>query len=95
MSPIVVHKNFTKEYLDEPEKMYPQLINNLCRAFDRSAYEKIYIIIEGTGHAGVGSVFNLSNAEVAKTLNAKVIIVASGGIGRPIDEIALTKLFHK
>lgn len=91
MSPIVVHKNFTKEYLDEPETMYPQLINNLCRAFDRSAYEKDYIIIEGTGHAGVGSVFNLSNAEVAKTLNAKVIIVASGGIGRPIDEIALNK----
>lgn len=91
MSPIVVHKNFTKEYLDDPEKSHPKLINNLCRAFDRAAFEKDYIIIEGTGHAGVGSVFNLSNAVVAKTLNAKAIIVASGGIGRPIDEIALNK----
>jgi BioD-like phosphotransacetylase family protein len=91
MSPIVVHKNFTKEYLDDPENSHPKLINNLCRAFDRAAYQKDYIIIEGTGHAGVGSVFNLSNAEVAKTLNAKVILVASGGIGRPIDEIALNK----
>ena len=26
----------------------------MCRAFDRAAYEKDYIIIEGTGHAGVG-----------------------------------------
>ena len=91
MSPIVVHKNFTKEYLDDPENSHPKLIDNLCRAFDRAAYQKDYIIIEGTGHAGVGSVFNLSNAEVAKTLNAKVILVASGGIGRPIDEIALNK----
>ena len=91
MSPIVVHKNFTKEYLDDPENSHPKLIDNLCRAFDRAAYQKDYIINEGTGHAGVGSVFNLSNAEVAKTLNAKVILVASGGIGRPIDEIALNK----
>ena len=38
----------------------------------------------------------LSNAQVAKMLNAKVIIVASGGIGRPIDEISLNKaLFEK
>ena len=63
----------------------------MCRAFDRAAFERDYIIIEGSGHAGVGSVFNLSNADVAKRLNAKVIIVARGGIGRPIDEIALNK----
>jgi BioD-like phosphotransacetylase family protein len=91
MSPIVVDKDFTKNYLDNPKDTHPHLINNLCRAFDRAAYQKDYIIIEGTGHAGVGSVFNLSNAEVAKTLDAKAIIIASGGIGRPIDEIALNQ----
>ena len=96
MSPIVVDKDFTKNYLDNPSDTHPHLINNLCRAFDRAAYQKDYIIIEGTGHAGVGSVFNLSNAEVAKTLDAKAIIIASGGIGRPIDEIALNQaLFAK
>ena len=96
MSPIVVDKDFTKNYLDDSESNYPKIVNRLCRSFDRSAYEKDYIIIEGTGHAGVGSVFDLSNAEVANILNAKVIIVASGGIGRPIDEIALNKaLFEK
>lgn len=96
MSPIVVHKDFTKNFLEDSEIIYPKIVNRLCRAFDRAAYEKDYIIIEGTGHAGVGSVFNLSNAQVAKMLNAKVIIVASGGIGRPIDEISLNKaLFEK
>jgi BioD-like phosphotransacetylase family protein len=96
MSPIVVDKDFTKIFLDDSEKIYPKIANRLCRSFDRAAYEKDYIIIEGTGHAGVGSVFNLSNAQVAKMLNAKVIIVASGGIGRPIDEIALNQaLFEK
>ena len=96
MSPIVVHKDFTKNFLEDSETIYPKIVNRLCRAFDRAAYEKDYIIIAGTGHAGVGSVFNLSNAQVAKMLNAKVIIVASGGIGRPIDEISLNKaLFEK
>jgi len=91
MSPIAVHPAFTRDFLEKPDLSHAGLIDNMCRAFDRAAFEKDYIIIEGTGHAGVGSVFNLSNADVAKRLNAKVIIVAKGGIGRPIDEIALNK----
>jgi hypothetical protein len=91
MSPIAVHGTFSREYLDNPSANHTYLIDKMCRAFDRAAFERDYIIIEGSGHAGVGSVFSLSNAEVAKRLNAKVIIVARGGIGRPIDEIALNK----
>jgi hypothetical protein len=54
------------------------------------------VIIEGTGHGGVGSVFDHSNATVAKLLDSGVIIVSSGGVGRPIDEIILNKaLFEK
>ncbi|MGB1126736.1 MAG: phosphotransacetylase family protein [Opitutales bacterium] len=91
MSPIAIHPQFTRDYLEAPETQHAELIDQMCRAFDRAAFEKDYIIIEGTGHAGVGSVFELSNADVAKRLDAKVIIVAKGGIGRPIDEIALNK----
>ncbi|MGF1483208.1 MAG: phosphotransacetylase family protein [Opitutales bacterium] len=96
MSPIAVDSSFTRRYLRDPEPSLKILIDKMCRAFDRAAYEKDAIIIEGSGHAGVGSVFDLSNAQVAKVLGAKVIIVAQGGIGRPIDEIALNKaLFDK
>ncbi len=96
MSPIAVHPTFTRDFLEGSGGNLKTNIDKMCRAFDRAAYEKEYIIIEGTGHAGVGSVFQLSNADVAKCLNAKVIIVARGGIGRPIDEIALNKaLFEK
>ena len=91
MSPVAVDSTFTRRYLADPERQKPLLIDRICRAFDRAAYLKDYVIIEGTGHAGVGSVFDLSNATVAKLLGAKVVIVAKGGIGRPIDEIALNK----
>jgi BioD-like phosphotransacetylase family protein len=47
------------------------------------------LLIEGTGHAGVGAVIGLSNATVAAAIGAPAIIVSEGGVGRPIDEIVL------
>jgi BioD-like phosphotransacetylase family protein len=94
MSPIAVEPNFTRRYLSGGN--HAELARKVQTAFDESAWEKNFIIIEGTGHAGVGSVFDLSNATVAKMLHSKVIIVSSGGIGKPIDEIALNlALFEK
>ena len=72
------------------------LVKRIQKAFDRVAWEKDFVLCEGSGHAGVGSVFDLSNAQVAKILGCKVIIVSQGGIGKPIDEVALNQaLFEK
>lgn len=91
MSPVAVDSAFTRRYLDDPETLSPRIADTICRAFDRAAYEKDIIIVEGSGHAGVGSVFNASNADNARLLGSKVIIVSSGGIGKPVDEIAMNK----
>ncbi|MCE0523743.1 MAG: AAA family ATPase [Methylacidiphilales bacterium] len=94
MSPIAVEPDFTRRYLSGG--ITHQLHDRVRTAFDIAAWEKDFIIIEGTGHAGVGSVFDLSNATVAKLLQSKVIIVSRAGIGRPIDEIGLNlALFEK
>jgi BioD-like phosphotransacetylase family protein len=94
MSPIAVEPDFTRRYLSGG--ISHQLYDRVRGAFDEAAWEKDFVIIEGTGHAGVGSVFDLSNATVAKLLKAKVVIVSRAGIGRPIDEIALNlALFEK
>jgi BioD-like phosphotransacetylase family protein len=91
MSPVAVDGTFTRRFLEAPEALLPGLEDQICRAFDRVSWEKDFTIIEGTGHAGVGSVFDLSNARVAKLLKAKVLLVSPGGIGRPVDELALNK----
>jgi phosphate acetyltransferase len=91
MSPVAIDSTFTRRFLDDPAGAHPVLVDRIVRAFDRAAYGKEIIIIEGSGHAGVGAVCDLSNAQVARLLRAKAIIVASGGIGKPIDEIALNK----
>ncbi|MCX5669147.1 MAG: AAA family ATPase [Candidatus Omnitrophica bacterium] len=94
MSPIAVEKGFTEKYITKPDK---KNISHLIQdAFRRISKNQELVVIEGTGHAGVGSVFDHSNATVAKLLGAKVIIISSGGVGRPIDEIILNKaLFEK
>ena len=94
MSPIAVEPAFTRKYLESANN--ESLVKRIQDAFNRVAWEKDFVLCEGSGHAGVGSVFDLSNAQVAKTLGCKVIIVSSGGIGRPIDEVCLNQaLFEK
>src|SRR6185312_1013835 len=94
MSPIAVEPDFTRKYLESSNN--DALVKKIQKAFDRVAWEKDFVLCEGSGHAGVGSVFDLSNAQVAKILGAKAIIVTQGGIGKPIDEVALNQaLFEK
>jgi BioD-like phosphotransacetylase family protein len=94
MSPIAVEPDFTRKYLQASNN--EALVKRIQKAFDRVAWEKDFVLCEGSGHAGVGSVFDLSNAQVAKILGCKVIIVSQGGIGKPIDEVALNQaLFEK
>lgn len=89
MSPIAVPRGFTEEYIETGEKQV--LFDRLHASYDRLIQGKDFLLIEGTGHAGVGSVFDMSNAAVAKALNSKVVLVSLGGIGRAIDEIMLNK----
>lgn len=96
MSPVAIDSTFTRRYLNDPDAIHPTLVDKIVRAFDRATYGKQAVIVEGSGHAGVGAICDLSNAQVAKLLGAKAIIVARGGIGMPVDEIALNKsLFDK
>lgn len=94
MSPVAVEKGFTERFIENPNK--GSITKQIKESFRRVSKGCALVIIEGTGHAGVGSVFDHSNATVARLLGSKVIIISSGGIGRPIDEIMLNKaLFEK
>ena len=89
MSPIAVEPKFTRRYIHDANN--DSLVRRIQQSFDRVTWEKDFAIIEGTGHAGVGSVFDLSNARVARLVSSKVILVTPAGIGRPIDEAAVNK----
>jgi len=93
MSPIAVAEGFTAKFIANPD--VSPLEKQIRDSFGRLQEKHQLVIIEGTGHAGVGSCFGLSNARVAQMLDANVVIVASGGIGRPIDEISLSLALFK
>ena len=95
MSPVAISPDFTRLFLENPDAIGPQLKDRICRAFDRAAFGKDIIVVEGSGHAGVGSVFGASNADNAKMLGSKVILVAAGGIGKPVDEVAMNQALFK
>lgn len=89
MSPVAIEKGFTERFIDKgADEDYAKIIKD---SFYRVAKDNDLVIIEGTGHAGVGSVFNLSNAIVAKLLDTNVMLISSGGVGKPIDEVMLNK----
>lgn len=88
MSPVAIERGFTQKYIESPDRKPLEL--QVKNAFKKIAEGSDLVVIEGTGHAGVGSVFDMSNAIVAKMLDSKVIIVSEGGIGRPIDEVMLS-----
>jgi len=89
MSPITVGRNFTRDFIRNPQ---PETIMvRIQQAFAQVSDGKRIIVIEGTGHAGVGSCFDASNADVARLLQARAILIAGGGIGKPIDEVLLNE----
>lgn len=87
MSPVTLPRHFTTDFI--LGRIDDDLGAQVRNAYDRVAADKDLVVIEGTGHAGVGAVIGLSNAAAAAMLAAPVIIVSEGGIGRPIDEIVL------
>ena len=89
MSPVTVGRGYTEKYIFRPHQ--EKLRKKILRSFNRLCIGKDILIIEGTGHAGVGSVIDFSNADVAAMLGSKVIIISEGGIGKSIDEIMLNK----
>lgn len=94
MSPVVLDRGYTKRYLageidpDAPLRSIKQACKELEEKND-------FLIIEGSGHGGVGSVIGINNAQIAKELDAPVIMVASGGIGGVIDSVQLNLSLFK
>jgi BioD-like phosphotransacetylase family protein len=55
-----------------------------------------FLIIEGAGHSGVGSLLGCSNARIAQVAGASVLLVTGGGLGNVVDAAYMNlALFEK
>jgi uncharacterized protein len=88
MSPVVVQSDTTRRVVDgeiSPGELHDKILHAYAEL------EKVcdFIIIEGSGHPGVGSVMKTSNARVARMLNAPVLMITGGGLGDVVDKVCM------
>lgn len=84
-SPIILGPGDTQDYLDRPEDF--DLKGDLMNAKKILESRHDFLVHEGTGHPGVGSVADVSNSVVADMVGAGVIMVVPAGIGNTIDKL--------
>jgi uncharacterized protein len=95
LSPVVLHPGSTRMVLDGKlsSDELRQRIMDACAELEKTCD---FLIIEGAGHVGVGSVIGLSNARIARLFDAPVLLVTGGGVGNVVDSVyANLALFEK
>jgi dethiobiotin synthetase len=90
MSPLILDRGYTRRYLDGEVDPTAQK-SLIAAAFERLISEKDVVVVEGTGHTGVGSIVGCNNAAVAAMLGIDVVLVANGGLGSTYDELEVNK----
>lgn len=88
MSPVIIPKGYTKSFIDGKVDKKAQM-GKILDSFNETAAASDVMLIEGTGHVGVGACVQASNAIVANAVKADMILVANGGIGSAFDELSI------
>lgn len=94
MSPVVLTPETTHKVVDgkiSPADLQERIVS-ACAELEKR-YD--FIIVEGSGHPGVGSVMQISNARIASLLNAPVLLVTGGGLGNVVDRVSMIKLLFE
>lgn len=94
MNPVPLHRGFTREFLDGTIDGRV-LEEKIVTAVEELERKNDLLIIEGAGHGGVGAVIGLSNARVARLVDAPVMIVTGSGIGNVIDAVQLNLALYE
>ena len=87
MNPVTIDRD-SLDYFSEPAKR-DEVLEEVDASFKRISDGCDVVLIKGMIGAACGSVYGLPNTLVAQRLGAKVLLVTSGGIGHPLDEIVL------
>ncbi len=94
MSPMTLSSGSTRRFLDgDIPADYPR--RTILAAIADLEKRHDFLIIEGAGHTGVGSVLGMSNATIAAQIGAPVLLVTGCGIGRVIDEVELNLALYR
>jgi BioD-like phosphotransacetylase family protein len=94
MSPVIAKRDLSRAVIDG-QIHTEELSERILEAVAELEKRHDFLVIEGTGHGGVGAVFGLSNARVARLCEAPAVIVCKGGIGNAHDAVALNLALYE
>ncbi len=95
MSPFVLQQGDTRRMMDG-ELSRDDKIQRMFDAIAELDAKNDFLIIEGAGHTGVGSVFGCNNGRIAREADAAVVMVTGGGLGNVVDSALMNHaLFQK
>jgi len=96
VGPIRFYQGFTKEIIDGKDDTGVAGRHERVLSFvTKVAKGKKIVVVDGVGYPSVGSIAGVSNAQVAKLLNAAVVVVGRPGVGDAIDSMdMITSYFN-
>jgi BioD-like phosphotransacetylase family protein len=95
MSPFVLQQGDTRRIMDG-ELSREKLTGQMLDAISALDAKNDFLIIEGAGHTGVGSLIGCNNARIARETGSAVLMVTGGGLGNVVDAAMMNHaLFQK
>ena len=95
MSPFVLQPGDTRRIMDgflSRDRICQQMFEAIAELDAKNDF----LIIEGAGHTGVGTLFGCNNARIARETGAAVLMVTGGGLGNVVDSAQMNlALFQK
>jgi hypothetical protein len=91
----VFYSGFTREYLKGNTEPADVLLAKAKAKVDEVGRGKKVVVVDGVGYPAVGSICGVSNAAVARAVQAPVVLVGKRGVGDAVDSFNLNACFFE
>lgn len=95
IGPVVFYKGFTRAYLAGETGTAESLLEEAKVAVEEISEGKQFVLVDGVGYPSVGSICNISNADVARKLDAPVLLIGKSGVGDAVDSYNLNSAYFQ
>lgn len=95
IGPIVFYAGFTREFLLQRTESADALLAQAREAVAAVGRGKKVVVVDGVGYPAVGSICGVSNAAVARAVEAPVVLVGKRGVGDAVDSFNLNASFFE
>lgn len=95
VSPVIFYQGFTRTFLAGETETAEEMLQRIGGVVQDLSVGKRLVIVDGVGYPSVGSICSLSNADVARSLEAPVMLVGKPGVGDAVDSFNLLSAFFE